>query len=144
MAAEKFNNLKVPLFAVAAALVLVLLAWLPANQQPVQQRPYVQLALDYDRGDARLQQMADDLRYRMNTHHGYRLHDPQTPLAPGYQVHQVDVTLRRVQGVDDARLVLRASVADQHIEVDGPLEAAPALSSQLFRLLNSELQSAQQ
>lgn len=132
------NSLKIPILVVAGALVLLVLAWLPGQQLPMQQRPYLDVQISYDSGNRRLAQVADDLRYRMNTHHGYRLVTENMVIPEEYLLHDVVIELNEEAGV----LYLRALVDNQPIEVNGPAGAASSLSAKLFSLINSTLEQA--
>lgn len=136
--AEQVKSLKVPVLVMSLVLVLLALAWFPNDQTPAQQRPYVDLYVQYDSNNARLEQLATDLRYRMGTHHEYRLLSEQTRVADGFVVHRIRVELSEEAGI----LHLRARINDQNLEVNGPPEAASSLSSKLFRLINETLTQA--
>ena len=136
--AEPVKSLKVPVLVLSLVLVLLALAWFPNHQTPTQQRPYVDLYVHYDSNNSRLEQLATDLRYRMGTHHEYRLLSEKAQVADGYIVHRVRVELSDEAG----NLHLRALINDQSIEVNGPPEAASSLSSKLFSLINESLAQA--
>ena len=75
------KSLKTPILVVSVILVLLALAWFPTHETPIQQRPYVDLSVRYDTQNARLDQVASDLRYRMHTHHEHRLLIEQTRIV---------------------------------------------------------------
>lgn len=132
------SSLKVPLLVMAVALVMLVLAWVPGQGVPVQQRPYVDLHIRYDRVDPRLEQLASDLQYRMNTHHAYRLLSESTVVAEGYRVQAVEIELRR----EGTMIFLKAVADGQALEVQGPASAASSLSGKLFSLINQTLEQA--
>ena len=132
------KSLKTPILVVSVILVLLALAWFPTHETPIQQRPYVDLSVRYDTQNARLDQVASDLRYRMHTHHEYRLLTEQTRIVEGFTVHRVHVELSERDGV----LYLLAQVNDQNIEVNGPSGAVSSLASKLFSLINDTLAQA--
>lgn len=132
------RSLKVPILVVGVVLVLLVLAWLPSHETPVQQRPYVDLHVQYDATNPRLEQVATDIRYRMNTHHSYRLLSETLPLTDDFKLHRVRVELSEANQV----IFLRAVVNEQSIEVNGPRNAVSSLSSKLFSLINDTLEQA--
>lgn len=127
--------LKIPLLLVALVVVLLTLAWLPGQQTPVQQRPYVDLVIHYPLHQPRLQTLAEDIRYRMNTHHEYRLLSEQAPVNAGLRVHRVKVELAQ----EDSHVWITAQVDQAQFRVDGPVNAASSLSAKVFSLINDAL-----
>lgn len=138
MMSNPVKSLKTPILVISVILVLLALAWFPTHETPIQQRPYVDLSVQYDAQNARLEQVASDLRYRMHTHHEYRLLTEQTRIVEGFTVHRVSVELNERDGL----LYLVAQVNEQTIEVNGPRAAASNLSSKLFSLINDTLAQA--
>lgn len=133
------SSLKIPLLVTALIVVLLALAWLPGQQQvPVQQRPYVELVINYDTRHTRLRSLAEDIRYRMNTHHEYRLLSEQRPQGADLHIHQVAVNI----GQDGAQLWIDVQVNQEQFRVDGPLDAASSLSAKVFSLINNALNQA--
>ncbi|MCL5049899.1 hypothetical protein [Aliidiomarina maris] len=132
------HNLAIPIIAVLAVLALLTLAWLPAQTGNVQQRPWVDLELSFDASNRHLQPLATDLRYRMNTHHTYRLLNENSQVPQGHTIHVIRIELSQ----QDDMLWLRANAAGQAIEVNGPISAASSLSSKLFSLINQTLAQA--
>lgn len=135
---KQVKSLKIPLLVMSVVLVLLALAWFPNHETPAQQRPYVDLHVQYDSNNARLEQLATDVRYRMGTHHEYRLLSEQTRVGDGFTVHRIRIELSEQAGI----LHLRAQINDQNIEVNGPQAAASSLSSKLFSLINETLAQA--
>lgn len=132
------RSLKVPILVVSLVLILLALAWLPSQETPVQQRPYVDLHVSYAASNPRLEQVATDIRYRMNTHHSYRLVSENLPLTDDFTLHRVQIELSEA----DKIIYLRALVNEQSIEVNGPRNAVSSLSSKLFSLINDTLEQA--
>lgn len=132
------KSLKTPILVMGVILVLLALAWFPSHETPIQQRPYVDLHVQYDANNARLEQLATDLRYRMGTHHEYRMLGEQTLIEEGYVVHRIRVELTEREG----QLHLVAQINDQNVEVNGPRSAASSLSAKLFSLINATLVQA--
>ncbi|MCC5880849.1 MAG: hypothetical protein JJU03_13255 [Idiomarina sp.] len=132
---QQKNSLKAPILVMGVVLILLALAWFPTQQTPMQQRPYVDLYVQYDTGNSQLEQLATDIRYRMSTHHSYRLLNERVPLYDDLIIHRVRVELSEENGA----LHLRARVDEQTIEVNGPQNAASSLSSKLFSLINEAL-----
>lgn len=135
---EQVKSLKVPVLVMSLVLVLLALAWFPNHQTPTQQRPYVDLHVQYNSYNSRLEQLATDLRYRMGTHHEYRLLSEQTHIEESFTVHRIRIELSEEAGV----LHLRALINDQSVEVNGPPGAASSLSAKLFSLINETLAQA--
>ena len=133
---QETKSLKMPILVMGVVLVLLARAWFPNHDTPVQQRPYVDLYVSYDADNPRLDQVATDIRYRMGTHHGYRLMSDRLPMADDFTVHRVRIDLNE----EDGALYLRALVDEQSIEVNGPRNAASSLSSKLFSLINDALE----
>lgn len=132
---DEIKSLKTPILVMGVVLILLALAWLPGYDTPIQQRPYVDLHLQYDAGNSRLEQLATDVRYRMGTHHEYRILSEQTLLHDDFTVHRVRIDLSEESGV----IYMRALVDEQALEVNGPRQAASSLSAKMFSLINDTI-----
>lgn len=132
---QQKNTLKAPILVMGVVLILLALAWFPNQQTPVQQRPFIDLYVQYDSSNSSLEQLATDIRYRMSTHHSYRLLNENVPLYDNLVVRRVRIELSE----EDGMLQLKALVDDQAIEVNGPPNAASSLSSKLFSAINDVL-----
>ncbi|MCH8502189.1 MAG: hypothetical protein LAT77_09815 [Aliidiomarina sp.] len=114
-------------------LVLALGAFFSApDDDTSSQRPQVWLEWQYDESNRLLTNAAEDLNYRLQTHHEYRL-----AASPDVASHRVHVEL---QLVNTEQLVIRGRLGDRLIVVDGPSAVWTSLVPQFFRLLNEEIQ----
>ncbi|RUO23030.1 hypothetical protein CWE09_13955 [Aliidiomarina minuta] len=132
------RNMITPL-AVALGLILLLsLAWLPGDSGVQQQKPEVAVAMHYDADNRRLQTLAEDLSYRMRTHHEYRLTESEILLPSSTERQQVVIYLSEESGL----VSIRAEIDEQAVAVNAPSEVALNLPGKLFSLINSQLQEA--
>ncbi|RUO34345.1 hypothetical protein CWE13_12005 [Aliidiomarina shirensis] len=121
-----------PLLLIGLAVVLfAIMSWFGSSDSSVSQfRPPIGLEIEYTENDRMQKRVADDILYRMQTHHEYRLATAQT----GTPVANVAITIERV-GDDAIRIV--ADVNGQPIVVEGPAEVALSLSAKMFSLVNN-------
>jgi|GEM_PF-6289380 len=114
-------------------LVLALGAFFSAPDEDASpQRPQVWLEWQYDENNRLLINAAEDLNYRVQTHHAYRL-----ATSPELASHVVQVELQLLAA---EQLVIRGRLGERLIVVDGPSEVWTSLVPQFFRLLNEEIQ----
>lgn len=132
------RNMITPLAVVLGLVLLLSLAWLPGDSGVQQQKPEVVLSMHYDAENRRLRTLAEDLSYRMRTHHEYRLVENEILLPRG-----ADSQLVHVYFSEDSGLVnIRAEIDEQAVAVNAPSEVALNLPGKLFSLINSQLQEA--
>lgn len=136
-----------PLLLIAAAVIsFMVLSWLgPASNPQVQYRPLVDIVFEYSEADRVQRQVVNDVIYRMQTHHQYRI----ASSAEDNVAAHVLVDVRR----SNEQLILTATIRaanvttetegtaqyDQSIVVEGPAEVAINLSAKLFSLVNIRL-----
>lgn len=114
-------------------LVLALGAFFSApDEHASPQRPQVWLNWQYDESNRLLINAAEDLNYRVQTHHEYRL-----ATSPELASHVVYVELQLLAA---EQLVIRGRLGERLIVVDGPSAVWTSLVPQFFRLLNEEIQ----
>lgn len=114
-------------------LVLALGAFFSTPEQDGSpQRPQVWVEWDYDAGHRLLLNAAEDLNYRLQTHHEYRLVASQEAAS---HVLQVELLLPNSE-----HLVLRGRIGERLIVVEGPSAVWASLVPQFFRLVNDEIQ----
>lgn len=114
-------------------LVLALGAFFsaPDQEQPTQ-RPQLWVAWQYDESNRLLLNAAEDLNYRLQTHHEYRL---ATSAEAATHTLQVEMQLPNAD-----HLVIRGKVGERLIVVEGPSAVWTSLVPQFFRLVNDEIQ----
>lgn len=138
----------VPIFlSVGVVAFLLVFAWIGTSDQTMQtHRPPVYLSVQSDSQDPQLQPFMDDLRYRMETHHSYRMVSQEAAAA---YVVQVEVQFAS----EGLRANASVHVGPQGRQpegtplgyrkvVQGPTGASLLLSEQLFRLINQEIADA--
>lgn len=143
------QQLKPVFLAVGLVCVLLMLAWLGASNQTLHaHRPTVFLIVEGDAIESKAQPIIDDLRYRMDTHHGYRV--VRTELDARYLVYVEPVVLSdgfRVYAdlrVGPQGLGSQGSALGYRNLVQGPIGSELFLSEQLFRLINQAIVAAQE
>lgn len=123
-----------PLLLIGVAVMLfAVMSWLGSSDSTVNQfRPPIGLEMEYTENDRMQKRVADDILYRMQTHHEYRLATAQT----GDPVANVQINIERL-GNDEIKIT--ANVNGQPIVVEGPAEVALSLSAKMFSLVNNAL-----
>lgn len=123
-----------PLLLIGVAVMLfAVMSWLGSSDSTVNQfRPPIGLEMEYTENDRMQKRVADDILYRMQTHHEYRLASAQT----GTPVANVLINIERI-GNDGIKI--SADVNGQPIVVEGPAEVALSLSAKMFSLVNNAL-----
>ncbi|EGN76178.1 hypothetical protein A28LD_0257 [Idiomarina sp. A28L] len=123
-----------PLLLIGVAVMLfAVMSWLGSSDSTVNQfRPPIGLEMEYTENDRMQKRVADDILYRMQTHHEYRLATSQT----GDPVASVQINIERL-GNDEIKIT--ANVNGQPIIVEGPAEVALSLSAKMFSLVNNAL-----
>lgn len=118
-------------------LVLALGAFFSApDEQAGPQRPQIWLEWHYDESNRLLINAVEDLHYRVQTHHAYRL-----ATSPEMATHIVNVELLLASS---EQLIIRGRLGERLIVVDGPSTVWTSLVPQFFRLLNEEIQQQAQ
>ncbi|WP_194757249.1 hypothetical protein [Aliidiomarina indica] len=121
---------------VAVVIALLILAWVgtPDDADRVY-RPPVALTVELTENSRPLTILADDLHYRMNTHHTYRITD-----APETAHFVVEVRVRTIeQGIRAEADISSSSSSGFTQVVEGPENASLMLSGKLFSLINQEI-----
>lgn len=123
-----------PLLLIGVAVMLfAIMSWFGSSNSTMNQfRPPIGLEMEYSENDRIQKRIADDILYRMQTHHEYRLASAQT----GTPVANVVINIERM-GNDEIKIT--ADVNGQPIIVEGPAEVALSLSAKMFSLVNNAL-----
>ena len=136
-----------PLLLIAAAvLVFMVLSWLgPASNSQTQYRPLIDISFTFSENDRVQRQVVNDVIYRMQTHHQYRIASSAEDAVAAH----VEVDVRRIS----EQLILTATIRaanstnetqqtaqeNQTIVVEGPAAVGINLSAKLFSLVNIRL-----
>ncbi|RUO20027.1 hypothetical protein CWE08_08935 [Aliidiomarina iranensis] len=123
-----------PLLLIGVAVLLfAVMSWFGStNLSEGQFRPPIGLEMEYTESDRMQKRIADDILYRMKTHHEYRLATTQSDEA-------ITTVVINIQRIDNDNIKIIASVGGQPIVVEGPAEVALSLSGKVFTLVNNAL-----
>ncbi|MCH8493758.1 MAG: hypothetical protein LAT53_11045 [Idiomarina sp.] len=136
-----------PLLLIAAAvLVFMVLSWLgPASNPQTQYRPWIDISFTFSENDRVQRQVVNDVIYRMQTHHQYRIASSAEDAVAAH----VEVDVRRsseqliltatIRAANSASETQQTAQENQTIVVEGPAEVAINLSAKLFSLVNIRL-----
>ncbi|MFU8784289.1 hypothetical protein [Aliidiomarina sp.] len=136
-----------PLLLIAAAvMVFMVLSWLgPASNPQTQYRPLIDVSFTFSESDRVQRQVVNDVIYRMQTHHQYRIASSAEDAVAAH----VEVEVRRsseqliltatIRAANSTSETEQTSRENQTIVVEGPAEVAINLSAKLFSLVNTRL-----
>lgn len=121
---------------VAVVLILLVLAWVGTPEDGEHSyRPPVFVTVELEENTRPLIILADDLRYRMNTHHTYRITE-----NPEDAHFRVLVRVRKVStGIRAEAEISTARTSGYTQIVEGPENASLMLSGKIFSLINQEI-----
>ncbi|TRW47913.1 hypothetical protein FM042_11290 [Aliidiomarina halalkaliphila] len=121
---------------VAVVLTLLVLAWVGTPDDAEHgYRPPLALTVELEENTRPLIILADDIRYRMNTHHTYRITD-----EPEDAHFRVLVRVRTVSAGIRAEAEISSARSSGYTQVvEGPENASLMLSGKLFSLINQEI-----